>query len=323
MSESTTEKHGSLWTRFKCWFLEWQRGWFVPVRVSKWEWFILRLLFAGAVYHTFLDWHPYVYDSQPRPTGIARFVSLTFLNHENAYETMKIIVGITCLVYVSGFGLLASLPVLTLCSTLVRTYANSQGFTHHGLQIVTLTLLAQTLVVWYLRVWEWKHKRKWEFAPGISLGSYMLYYCQGVILATYVISVVTKMIKTYGLWIWNARYICIELIKSHRSEYYKYLDPKADSEVSMAVWLLNHPLAATALFGSGFFLEMFALLGLRNRLWALGIGLALIAMHESISVIMRLTFRYNEMLLLVFLVNIPYWCVWAVRRAIPSKRLQQ
>ena len=137
-SAAAVSRRPGPWARFKAWFLPWQQGYFLPVPVSSWEWFLLRLFFAAVVFHSFLDWHPYHYDSQPAPTGIAHFISLTFLNNEHAHLVIRIITTASLVVYLTGYrlALLFSLPVLTVCSTLVRTLANSQGFTHHGYQVV-------------------------------------------------------------------------------------------------------------------------------------------------------------------------------------------
>ena len=122
------------------------------------------------------------------------------------------------------------------------------------------------------------------------------------------------------MWLINARYISIELIKTHRSMYYKGLakepgfDPALAGDVPVAVWMLKHPILTTLMFGAGFFLELFAILALRSRAWALFIGLSIIALHQMIAVMMKLTFHNNEILVLIFLVNIPFWAVWLARR---------
>ena len=333
-----TDSRSGLWSRFKSWFLGWQRGYFVPVGHAGWEWFIMRVLFAGLVWYTFQDFKPFTLGEMKRPTGIGRFIDLTFLSHqvEEGGKTIRPWENIirwtvlaSLVLYVTGFrlALLVSLTVLTLCSTMVRTLANSQTHTHHGYQIVTLTLLAQAMVIWYVYIWQWRNKRRFE--PELHLGSYFIYYSQGLIAATYVLAAITKIINSKGLWLWNARYICIELIKSQRSMYYKGLpskpgfDPALAGDVTVAVWMLKHPLLTTLMFGAGFFLEVVALIALRNRQWALAIGLSIIAMHQMIMVMMKLTFHNNEILVLIFMVNVPFWIVWACRAGWRNEGLTQ
>jgi len=67
---------------------------------------------------------------------------------------------------------------------------------------------------------------------------------------------------------------------------------------------------ARLLFGGAFILELGALLALKNRAWACGIGLGLLAMHAGIHLVMHLRFVNHEWLILIFLVNVP-WMVMA------------
>ena len=287
----------------------WAECGFRPIAVTSWEWFFMRLFFAALVMYIFTDWHPYQFASQPSPTGLARFIDLTFLHHPAAYTSMLWVAGICSLAYVMGWGLPVVLPVLTLANTLVRTYANSQGFTHHGYQLITLTLLTQTLVVWW-----WYLRGRKNPANTLPLASYLVYYSQGVVAFSYVVSGLTKIINSRGLWLWKSQYICLEVVKSTRTRYYAELDPDLAGDSAWALWLLQHRFAALALFGCGFFLECFAFLALRDRYWALLIGISLVAMHESISMIMQLSFLNHELLDLIFLVNIPYWFWWLAQR---------
>lgn len=306
----------TFWSRFKTWFMRWQEGYFVPLPTSRWEWFIMRLLFAAVVYHSFLDLNPYKFDSISKATGIARFLPINFLANHAVLDGIRHIVTGALVVYVMGFAriaLLTSLPVITVCSILVRTWANSQGFTHHGFQIVTLTLLTQTIVVWTVQVLEWRRKEKWRPGGGLSLGSYMVYYSQGLILGTYVLAAVTKLINSKGMWVFNARYIAVDLVKAHRTAYYKDLDPALAELPPIAMWMIHHPFVSTLAYGSGFFLELIALIGLRNRGWAFVTAVSLIMMHQMIYLIMNLKFAYNNALLIIFLMNVPFWIAYLIK----------
>jgi hypothetical protein len=81
---------------------------------------------------------------------------------------------------------------------------------------------------------------------------------------------------------------------------------------------LQHPYIAMVLFGAGFFLEAFAIVGLHSRFWALIIGISIIAMHESIDLLMKLHFVNHEALALIFLVNPLFWCWWLIQRRKPT-----
>ncbi|HSJ02487.1 MAG TPA: hypothetical protein VK956_08545, partial [Verrucomicrobium sp.] len=213
--------------------------------------------------------------------------------------------AVCLLLYVFGVWVRWVLPVLAISSTLIFTFANSQGFTHHGIQLVTLVLIGQSAVVWWWHIRSRSHPDK---PLPLPLRSYLWYYSTGIVGFSYCISALTKIINSKGMWVLNAKYLCIEIIKSQRLNYYGDLDPTQKLDPPIAVWLLQNPLAATALFGSGFFLECFAFAALRDRIWALVIGVSLIAMHQSISWIMELNFHYHELLVLIFLINLPFWC---------------
>src|SRR5205085_2346898 len=94
------------------------------------------------------------------------------------------------------------------------------------------------------------------------------YYSRSIILFSYCASALNKIITSRGLWVWQSKYLCIEMVKTHRYDYYKDLDPAMAGDPTAALWLLQHPFVAQVVFGAGFFLEALAFLGLRDRLWS-------------------------------------------------------
>jgi hypothetical protein len=69
------------------------------------------------------------------------------------------------------------------------------------------------------------------------------------------------------------------------------------------------------MFGAGFVVEALAIVALHSRRWALFTGLAIIALHESVELIMKLHFVNHELLALLFLVNPCFWLWWCTQRA--------
>jgi len=278
-----------------------------PKPASAGEWFWMRLLFACVVAYTFNDTRPYGFESQPAPVGIAYILPLQFLSFPGVREAILGIVGIALLCYVLNRGLRWALLALTICSILTNTLLNSQGFVLHAYQIVTLTLLGQTILAFHHQ-----SKRGSAFSEALKRSQFV-FYSQGIVLGTYVVAALSKVINSRGQWLWNSKYLSGELIKSHRQVYYQKLDPALAEDIGAAVWLKAHPFLSQVIFGSGFFLELLALAALLGRWWALGIGLSLIAMHRGIYTLMRLEFPFNELLVLIFLVNLPYWFWWRKR----------
>ena len=292
--------------------IAWMHSGFVPEARSRWEWFFMRLGLGAIVLDGFTDSQAYRYPAQPVPVGIAKFVDLSFLHTvPHMHEFMFGIVAALVILYVLGFGMRWSVTLLALASTVVRTYANSQGFTHHGYQTTTLCLIAQAIIMW----WYWARSRHADRKPALDLGAYAIYYSSGLFLMTYVASALTKLINSRGLWVWNSQYFCLDMVKSHRTNYYAELDPALAAFPETAVWVAQHPWISMAMFGSGFFLELFAFVGLHSRFWALITGVSIIAFHQSVSALMQLEFFHQKMIALVLLVNVPWWTMRVMRRA--------
>lgn len=111
-------------------------------------------------------------------------------------------------------------------------------------------------------------RKKWRAGTAGVSGTWSAYLLQsGVILGTYVIAALSKVFNSRGMWVWNSKCLGIELVKSHRQVYYQHCDPALADTIGPAIWLQEHPLFSQISFGSDFFLELFTLIGLRNRGW--------------------------------------------------------
>lgn len=321
-------------TRLKQAVADWCRGKFVPEAYHGWEWLVMRLFFAVLFFCSLQEFKPFTFDSQEVPRGIAKVFDLTFLSGQGPidlsslkrleipligairldgpgwFDSFVVLAVIFGALYVWGRGLAITLPLLALLHTIPWTLNNSQGYTHHGMQLISMVLIVQTIVVWWWQIRRWRAR-----APlPLPLRSYLIYYSQGMIAFAYVACAITKVINSKGLWLFKSNYICIELIKSHRLEYYETLNPAAAGDPAAAVWLLNHPWITRFIFDIGFFIELLAFVALRNRSWALITGLAIIGFHRSVWWLMRLEFPMHEWLILIFLVNVPFW-IWKARQA--------
>lgn len=303
----------SRWQTWKQDFTTWVKGGFVPEPIAAWQWFLMRLGFAALVLWTFWDWHPYRLSTQSTPVGLARWVDLTWLHaagtpitwvpNAGLYEEVFLGAAVLAALYVIGIGLRWVLPLLAVAHVLVWTFYNSQGYTYHGMQMISLVILGQAIVVWC-----------WHGRSAEVMRARMWFYCRGIILVGYVTSVLTKITNSKGLWLWNSKYLSVELIKSHRLSYYKDLEPEMAGDPPSAHFLLEHPYVAQLIFGLGFFVELFAWLGLRDRKWSCIVGVAIILMHLSITWLMRLSFTNHQILCFIFLVNAPALLALAVVR---------
>ncbi len=305
---------------------------FVPQPIHGWEWFFMRLLLALLVVYSLQSTKPFLLDSQPVPVGLARVMNLTFLSEPgpidlSSFRELNLPLGIRVkldgpgwydtvtamalglgFLYVIGRGLWLLLPMLTLVHMLPWTLSNSQGFDHHGYQLVTMVLVFQTGAAWWWQLKKWRGKPM----PALPMRSYLAYYSLGMVAFSYTLSAVTKLINTKGLWLLQSHHICADIIKGHRQAQYEdpANGPIRDPEI--ALWLVQHSWLTRALFGGGFFLELFAFLALRSRPWALLVGLAIISFHRSVWWLMRLEFQMHELLIWIFLVNVPFWFWWTL-----------
>lgn len=293
---------------------------FHPRPVAVWELLIMRVLFALVVYKTLPD-AGQIYDTQDAPNGIAHFVDLTFLAKDGVYPVLKDVICAALVVYASGFLLPFVLPFILVSHVMIRTLFNSQGWVHHGVQMVSLVILAQTIVVLTFAIYRLVKKRPFPLSEGRSMGSYFLFYSQMAVISIYVVSVVSKVDRSDGQWFAKSHYVGLHVVKAERDRYYGKLEEPAPGSqpapvsIAAARTALAHPNLTRLFLGAGVALEFFAFFALYSRRAALLIALGMIGFHRSIAALMSIYFHFNEMLLVIFLVNAPYWAVLFARKA--------
>ena len=296
-----------------------------PLPTSGPEGVIARLCFAGMAMYMLLGLR-LQFDSQSVPTGMAHFIDLSFLSRDGVMTWVKVIFGALCVPYVFGRGLPVVLPLLTLIHCMVFAFFNSQGFKSHGNQIVSLILLAQACVVVFFAAHRWILGRPFPLRAGRTRDSYLIYFSQVVIAGVYMTSVVSKMDVSNFRWIQNLPNMSVQLIKTHRQEFYSNPEKSGvarDAEVPAARWMLDNPNQTRLLLGAGLVLEALCFLVLANRGWALVVGVSITGMHLIIGWLMRLYFDFNVGASLIFLINIPFWIVWTARRLNDARTVRE
>ena len=114
-----------------------------------------------------------------------------------------------------------------------------------------------------------------------------------------------KLVNSDGMWLHRAPWLAVQLYKTHYSAYYDTLVMPPEWLQRVTEILVRHPNLARLIFGAGLAIELGAFVVLVNRRWALGGGLAIIALHLSISKLMSLDFLAHIYAALIFLVNVP------------------
>jgi hypothetical protein len=286
-------------------------GFFSLPTVSSLEGFFLRLLFGIVIASTLSLQVPF--HDQPHPVGLARFFDLTWLSDPEKVSAYRSVLYLLLLIYASGWFLPIVLPLLAVGYSLMFTLYNSQGYTHHGYQILSLTLLVQAVTVIYYSVLKGFRLQP----PDALLNSWLLVQSQVVVTGTYLVSFLTKLFATGAMWFWNAHYIALDMIKTQRQHYFSRFNPADLGDPPEAIWLLEHPWLARGLFASGVVLEAIAFFALASRRLSFFIAVGLILMHRSVSMLMGLRFQNNEMLCAVFLIGIPYFIASCLQRVHP------
>ena len=245
------------------------------------------------------------------PVGIGKLIDLTFLSNPSVGIAVHWITLVALVAYVAGLVLPISTLILFLIHCSIFTLNNSKGATHHGYQILSITLLAQVAVLWAPAILRPFPKLRRYFpvhAPGLHRRDLFVYYSQLAIAGAYVIAGLSKVLRSHVKWIIDSPDVAVQIVKSHSQKYYEYLSPEwADMGMSYANWITAHPWLSRLMLTGGLFLELFAFLLLINRAWAALIGISLVAMHLIIGELMGLHFPQNIQADFGMLVNAPFW----------------
>ena len=281
-----------------------------PRPFGRWEVVIMRCLFAFLIYWETMPSEKSRFDEQPKPNGIAHFFDLTFLADPGIYATLEWIAIGCCLLYAIGLVLWVVTPCLAMFSIATWTLANSQGGIGHTYQMVSLILLAQAVVAVAVGIRSWSKERRILWFPDERMDTYLAYFAQVAIVACYVTSGLSKVKNSDGRWLWNSPYFATAIVKTEHQSYYSRLDePLDEAAIDRSHWLIEHPMAARALFAPGLIFELAAFFALFSRRWALAFGFALVGMHEIIEFIMSLHFAFFQYCVAIWLINPGYWLV--------------
>lgn len=122
-------------------------GLFPVPNVTPLEGLLLRALFAGVLLWFFPTMVQHA--KQPEPVGLAHWFDLTWLHDAAVFAIYRAVFFGLLIAFAAGIALPATLPVLTVMHILPLTLHNSQGFTFHGNQILSLTLIGMAVTVLY------------------------------------------------------------------------------------------------------------------------------------------------------------------------------
>ena len=281
----------------------WQPG---PLNWSALEMLLMRAGFAALVFYT-IKWETGAWTTQKFPNGIAHFLDLTWIGQSPPGLGLKALTLGGLVLYVAGWlPALGLLPALFF-SIVIGTLGNSQGAINHSTQMVTMMLLAQFLVYLIPRGPGVEKPAAHWTRPGLTAQQQAIWWSTVVIAASYVVCGVVKLTNSNFMWLYDAPYLAVQLLKTNWSHYHDTLEMPPAWLQTVTQTLVDHPHLARLFFGAGLLIELLGFVVLINRRWALAGGLAIIAMHLSISQVMSLNFQTHIYAALIFLVNVPGW----------------
>jgi hypothetical protein len=286
---------------------------------GRWEAMLLRLCFAVLLWFNLPAFNKF--PEQRTPVGLAAQpfgIDFTFVNDPATMAVLKSWLLPMLAIYVIGY--LRWLPLLYMLtlSLAVGTLKNSQGGEiSHRFQIITMILLVQC--GWHLLcAARWVVGRirgkPYQFHHGWDVDRVEVFVSQSAIVAIYLTTAITKMIRSGGEWLWQVRHVGVDLQKTWGQDYYNTLSQDAPG---WAVWIKDtvttHPWVAIVIFGPGLLAEFGAVLGLYGRTKAFLIGVALVILHVGAITVMKLEFEQNIICLVIFFVNVPFLILFALK----------
>ena len=283
-------------------------SWWEPPTREPWELHLQRLGLA-----LLLAWRfPLIprYSAQPFPAGVARLVDFSFLGDQTLNAWVYGAFAAALVLYVLGRAMLLAVGTLLVLWVGAGALSNSQGSLAHDTQLVGMVLLAQWLA--YARgAWAvWRGGVRAQAIDELAVD-----YSQQVIVASYLLAGMMKVVLSRGRWIEQVPYVASDIVKTHGQRFADGLDAALLARGErFATFALTHTIIMRLMLGSALLLELCSPLALLGRRAALVFGLALIGMHRGIEYVMMIRFYEHEVLLLLYFVNLPYWLVWAGRR---------
>jgi len=273
---------------------------------------VMRALFAWVVF--LATPKGLIVNGIPSPNGFARLVDLHFLLAPHVFAFCQKLLVVALILYVLRLVVWLALPVALFIQVATNAITNSQGGIQHAMQIVSLVLLAQTAAHFY---GLWRRRAGEDRA---LLENRAIWWAQQTIVAVYLVAGITKLIVTHGKWIYDARWLGVSIAKSaYQSFYDTHRQADLQQQLSIAHFAATHGWVVVLIAAVGLFLELGSPLMLRSRIWAAVLGCALILFHVGLTYSMGLSFIYNQWLLLIFMVNVPYWIVTAGEKMFRSR----
>lgn len=238
--------------------------------------------------------------------GLAKFLDLTFFARIKHMLVWQVLTGIGLGAYVIGRLPVAGLLPALIFAIGIGTLNASQGANNHSTQLCSMILIGQFLVYGLPFAGGRRPGAEAWLAPDLAIHRRAIYVTMVIFAAGYVVCGWVKLQNSDWLWFHKVvPGLAMELMKTNWSAYYDTLEPVPQVLTTTVTLMNEHPAVARLFFGGGLVIELLAFVMLMGRRWAFFTGLAIIALHLSISHLMQLNFWYHIWAAVIFLVNVP------------------
>jgi len=277
----------------------------IPTHFENYEMIFMRIFLSFVIYKTFLP-KRIKFDSQPKPTGLAKLIDFSFLHKKIIYSNIRYFIIILLILYTAGLGLPVVSLLLLIYTVFIGTFLNSQGAISHHSQAVSLVLLVQAFVYLYGGVSS-LFKLSYISDGTINIDQLAMFWSQQAVVSVYFTSALTKLIRSKFRWLYLVKNIPIQIEKTNMQNYYNELKEPPSSSAKKAIhWCVRYPIITILIFGLGLLLELLSPFSLINRSTNIIFGILFIGFHSLNSVFFKLKFQTLQRLIIIYFINIPY-----------------
>lgn len=219
-------------------------------------------------------------------------------------------IGICSVLYLFEIRMIAVLSALTIFSFLIFSFAESVGVkSEYGLFV----LLFLSQLVAYIR-----NKRN----PATNLQKERIQFPLQFLAAAYTLAAISKLHTSgFGWFTENAESFGLLIYKEYSSVYYSTGDISAlHNGISIASWVLQHPVITKCLLLFSLLTELFAIILITGKRNAFFYSLLLLGMHLGIYFTMNLVVLPFVVLLVVLAINPGYLIYIAISKNKPYSR---
>ena len=253
------------------------------------EWRVQKFFFA------FFAWQfsknvLFTYQTVPLPQNICYFVDCSLIFEYATVFKWLIFVLLVCYLLDVKMATITLLLSILLCFLGVVEEGN--GFQARS-ELMAVVFFAQFLA--YSKYFDQK-----------KIAQNRVQFSVQVIAAAYFLSALAKIQDSRLMWIFDAQYLPVQILKS--VHFNEVTNPdSAEWCRQVAEWMLLHPYIVTFLISSAFFFEVFVFIAIFSKRNAFVWGVLLISMHVGISYTMDIVLKYIAYPMGIFFSNIFYF----------------